>query len=317
MKEGDKIPKVSESVNIYPFEDNQFVVSNESLGYNLKVNLATKKVLSGVDGKKTLLEIHRDMDDKTVTLESLHDLLYLKLGRYGIIESDMIESVKIGKPKYLKLSFTLLTAKSIDPILKLLTPLISLRYFYIILIVNISILSIVLFSNLAVLQKSMEYSGYIQWVSLIFLSGLSLFLHEFGHAMACKIFGVKHGDIGLGFYLLSPAMYADVSSIWTIERKKRIIVNLSGIYMEAMLAALLALSFLIFENTFVLTFCGIIILSIIGNLNPFFRYDGYWVATDLFKVPNLRNESNKIFKYLFSGKLRFGQMTLRLKLLAL
>ncbi|WP_394974505.1 hypothetical protein [uncultured Croceitalea sp.] len=316
MKE-NKIPKLSNKVKISPFDDNQFVVTNEELGYNLKINLETKNVLSKVDGKKTLKEIYFEIGNKTITLESLYDLLYLKLGKYGIIESDITKLEKIGKPKYLKLSFTLLKAKNINPIIKLLSPLISLKYFYIILIINIMVVSIIFFLNISSVEKNVDSSGYLQWLSLILLSGFSLFLHEFGHATACKIFGAKHGDIGFGFYLLSPAMYADVSNIWTIERKKRIIVNFSGIYMEAMFASFLSLTFLVFENPFILTFCGIIILSILGNLNPFFRYDGYWIATDLFKVPNLRSESNMVFKNFFSRKLHLSQMSLRLKLLAL
>jgi putative peptide zinc metalloprotease protein len=30
------------------------------------------------------------------------------------------------------------------------------------------------------------------------------------------------------------------------------------------------------------------------NLNPFLRYDGYWILSDLVKIPNLKNKSDLI-----------------------
>ena len=43
-------------------------------------------------------------------------------------------------------------------------------------------------------------------------------------------------------------------------------------------------------------------MSLLANLNPFLRYDGYWVLSDMIGVPNLRMASNKILKKVFQNE---------------
>lgn len=33
------------------------------------------------------------------------------------------------------------------------------------------------------------------------------------------------------------------------------------------------------------------------TLNPFFKFDGYWMASDILGVPNLRQRSKEIIRY--------------------
>ena len=56
----------------------------------------------------------------------------------------------------------------------------------------------------------------------------SSFFHEIGHASACSYFGEKTAGIGFGIYLNFPAFYTDVSGIWKLSRKKRMVVNFAG-----------------------------------------------------------------------------------------
>ena len=39
-----------------------------------------------------------------------------------------------------------------------------------------------------------------------------------------------------------------------------------------------------------------ILIHIALNLNPFLKYDGYWILSDLMQVPNLRKRSQQIMK---------------------
>jgi putative peptide zinc metalloprotease protein len=71
---------------------------------------------------------------------------------------------------------------------------------------------------------------------LLVLYGCSI-LHEFGHAAAGKRFGATPGDIGFGFYFIAPVFFSDLSDVWKLPPKERIIVNLGGIYFELIVAS--------------------------------------------------------------------------------
>ena len=128
---------------------------------------------------------------------------------------------------------------------------------------------------------------------------VSSFLHELGHSAATYSFGGKHSGIGIGFYLFTPVLYSDVSDAWKFNVKKRIIINLAGIYFELIFSTALILVALITGIKSLLIIPVIIFLKTLFNLNPFFRTDGYWILSDLIRVPNLRLVSNDLLKKIF------------------
>lgn len=64
-------------------------------------------------------------------------------------------------------------------------------------------------------------------VGLIIFTVMSSFVHETGHAAACKYSGIRHGGIGLGLYINFPVLYTDVTRVWTLPRKERWRVNIA------------------------------------------------------------------------------------------
>lgn len=129
---------------------------------------------------------------------------------------------------------------------------------------------------------------------------VSSFIHELGHASACKHFGLKHGGIGFGLYLNFPVLYTDVTEIWKLNRKKRCIVNIAGVYFQLFcLIGLLCLFF--FTRYDILRYMILMMnLGFLMTLNPFFKFDGYWITSDVLGVPNLRNRSKELFKYYYN-----------------
>lgn len=45
-------------------------------------------------------------------------------------------------------------------------------------------------------------------------------------------------------------------------------------------------------------YLALTLLSILFNLNPFLKFDGYWIASDLLGVPNLRARTWALLRYL-------------------
>jgi putative peptide zinc metalloprotease protein len=73
---------------------------------------------------------------------------------------------------------------------------------------------------------------------------VSLLLHEFGHAAACKRFGERPGAIGFTLYLTFPALYSDVSSTWRLPRWQRVAVDAGGTYFQLVVVALYMASYI-------------------------------------------------------------------------
>jgi len=312
------IPKKSKYIKILPFNTREYLVKQTYYNRQVKINLNTLEILNLVDGKRNINEIVTLINNnKYVDNNIIYNLLFNKLAKFGIIENENLVIEKQGKPNYLKLSTTLLTKNNIKPIIKFFSPLFSKSLFYPFLLLNALIVTITLFFNDNLLLDSIDNLTFFQWLVNILMTGFILFFHEFGHASSCYKYGAKFGEIGCGFYLFIPVMFADVSDIWQLKPKERVIVNLSGIYIELILGSILSILFLVTHNAEYLVLDTIILLSVITNLNPFLRYDGYWVLSDLINVPNLRKESNKIFLSLFKRNVRREYNTVNYVFLAI
>lgn len=137
-----------------------------------------------------------------------------------------------------------------------------------------------------------------------------LLIHELGHAASSYRFGVKSKEIGFGLYIVFPVLYTDVTEVWRISKIKRVIVNLGGIYFQLLINLGLILGlYLNFGNMAnVSTFRYLIqlnIATIIINIIPFLKFDGYWLYSDIFSIPNLKQQSTVYFSKLLKTIMPF------------
>lgn len=143
---------------------------------------------------------------------------------------------------------------------------------------------------------SAEINIYILACMYIFLIMSSLF-HEFGHAAACRHYGATHGNIGLGLYLNLPVFYTDVSHVWKLSRRQRCVVNFGGIYFQ-MLLLIPILAAAIATGSNLLRYMIVLVnLNFLITMNPFFKFDGYWMVTDITGVANLRKKGSEWMAY--------------------
>lgn len=167
------------------------------------------------------------------------------------------------------------------------------------LLIGIAALEILFFSLF-----SMHFSiGQVDMYVILGALGLYLLsslFHELGHATACRHYGVSQGGIGFGLYLNFPVFYTDVSSVWKLRRRQRIVVNMAGTYFQLILLIPFIVGSLYTNNPIVKYFVLTVNLNFLITLNPFFKFDGYWIMSDLLGVPNLRKRTNELFKYLFA-----------------
>ena len=115
----------------------------------------------------------------------------------------------------------------------------------------------------------------------------ALLLHELGHASACIANGVRHGPIGFCLYLILPAFYADVSEAWRLPRRRRAVVDGGGIFMSLLCATAFSAMFLLTGGRVWGLLSILCDITVLWNINPFLRMDGYWLVSDWLGVQNL------------------------------
>lgn len=297
QKYSNLIVKKSKEIEVRKFDDTEdYIITNNELRSRIIVNQKTLDLLDLVDNRTKLIDIISKFNETSpsskLDVDTAYKLLYEKLGKQGVIINENFVLKKKEIASYLSLSFTLVNKRALNFFIKIISPFISFKHFYKILFASLAVVMFTVISNLSRLTEGIDHITLNHWMIYMFISGGILFLHEFGHATACKKLGAEPGNIGFGFYLLSPVMFADVSDIWKLKSKERNYVNFSGLYIEILVALVLSLIYLFFiEDISILIINSFILFSFLLNLNPFLRYDGYWILSDSIKTPNLRSVS--------------------------
>jgi putative peptide zinc metalloprotease protein len=161
-------------------------------------------------------------------------------------------------------------------------------------------LSVALVSGYALAPAAFSLPSGAGLVGIFYVS---ILLHELGHIAACRRAGLAHGGIGVGFYLLMPVFYANISAIWQGSRHQRIIANLGGIYTQLLFAAAVASVGLVAHAPAWLLSAQVVALSALWQLNPFVRHDGYWLLADLTNTPNLLDQARRVRQRVLSPQL--------------
>jgi putative peptide zinc metalloprotease protein len=163
------------------------------------------------------------------------------------------------------------------------------------------------FAHNSVYRNIISNFSPFNFAAIYSLMLIVIILHEIGHASASFFFKLPPKEIGFGFYLVFPVFYSDVTDIWQLSKFKRIVVNFAGIYFQLIINLIFIAVWL--SGVHPQLFIALIVantLSMIGSLNPFFRYDGYWVYSDFFDLPNLKYQFRKVaFRILYEGPKRY------------
>ena len=244
-----------------------------------------------------------------LTAEKVERIIEEQIKPLGIFDAD--EELINRKTSYLSRIFwkqELFNFKTIEPILSVFKYLFHPYIFF-------PALLILLGSNIYFLHELTTKYKYLQeyvhtpdsecirWFSYILIFYpiiiLILLFHEIGHASAAYFFKVKPRVIGFGFYFIFPVFYTDVTEIWSLTRWQRIIVNLSGVFIQLLINVVFIFwiySTFDFDVIEIIRYVMILnIASIYINIIPFIKFDGYWVYSDLFKLPNLSHQSKAIW----------------------
>ncbi|MDR2408174.1 MAG: hypothetical protein LBE13_08695 [Bacteroidales bacterium] len=176
----------------------------------------------------------------------------------------------------------------------------------VIFLICIVILEVLFFVSTDFDYQTLGHIGLFEITGILLFYIFSSLFHELGHASACKYFKSIHGNIGFGLYLNFPVFYTDVSGIWKLSRKQRLIINMAGVYFQMIyLCPFIIFSFIFPDNIIIRHFVLIVNLNLLFTLNPFFKFDGYWMMSDLLGVPNLRKRGMEYLAFIYKKIRKF------------
>lgn len=147
---------------------------------------------------------------------------------------------------------------------------------------------------------------YLTWVFV-------KFFHELGHAAVCKRYGGEVHVMGVMLLVFTPFPYMDASSAWAFrERWKRVLTGAAGMVFEVFLAGIAAVIWartspgLAHQLAYNVMFLASV-STVLFNINPLLRFDGYYILSDLLDSPNLHQRSGRqllhcVERYLFGLK---------------
>lgn len=199
------------------------------------------------------------------------------------------------RESYIKCRFSLCSERVVIILSKLFRPLFNTTIFWSLIILG-TVISIVFATMDDRAQTNIDFFNSYQLLTLSSLCFIFTFFHEIGHASASYQMGCPASNIGMGFYIFLPVFFTDVSRIWTLPKRKRLLVNIGGIYFQLLINILLILGYFLIKNDsakewFLYLFASNSVV-ITTSLLPFFRNDGYWIVSDLLGIPNLLKQSD-------------------------
>jgi putative peptide zinc metalloprotease protein len=163
-------------------------------------------------------------------------------------------------------------------------------------------------------QFSRTFTGFMNLQGLAVILAaivLSKIIHELGHGLTARRLGCNVPAMGVAFILGMPLAYTEVTDVWRLVRKRdRLKVSAGGIMAETALAAIATWGWLILPEGPARSACFVIattswITTLIVNLNPFMRFDGYYMLSDLLGIRNLQTRSFNMGKWALR-RLLFG-----------
>jgi putative peptide zinc metalloprotease protein len=128
-------------------------------------------------------------------------------------------------------------------------------------------------------------------------------LHEMGHALMCKHYGLRVPTMGIAFLVLWPVMYTDASDGWRlVSRWQRARIAAAGVITELMLACYAMLAWFIlpdgvWRSVALAVATSTWVISLTVNLNPLMRFDGYYFLSDLVNIPNLQDRAFSVARW--------------------
>lgn len=139
------------------------------------------------------------------------------------------------------------------------------------------------------------------WFALVLF--LAKVCHEFGHGLTAKRHGAKVPKMGVALVVLFPMLYTDTNDVWRLgNRRRRLQVSIAGVVAELLIACWATLLWGLLPAGPLSDACLLLatttwVTTVLLNLSPFMRFDGYFVLSDWSGITNLHEEAGALGRW--------------------
>lgn len=179
--------------------------------------------------------------------------------------------------------------------------------------------SVAALALLGIYLISRQWDSFIHSFSYLFsfdgalLLMVSLFFtkvaHEFGHAIAAQHYGCRVTTIGIAFMVLWPILYSDISDVAKLRsRKHRLAIGIAGVGAELIIASIATLVWSLLPDGSMRSIAFFFattawIMTLLINLSPFMRFDGYYLFSDWLGIENLHERAFAMGRWFLRGQI--------------
>lgn len=158
------------------------------------------------------------------------------------------------------------------------------------------------------LQNFFDFSSILYYLSALVVVKTA---HELGHAFVAKRYGCRVSSMGLAFLLMTPILYTDTTDAWRLRsRFQRLSIVTAGVRVEIYIACVATFLWGIvpdsgFRNVLFFVATTSWVSSLLINISPFMRFDGYYALSDFLGMENLQPRAFLVGKWFLRERL-FG-----------
>lgn len=141
-----------------------------------------------------------------------------------------------------------------------------------------------------------------------FVIVISKALHELAHALTLIHYKLKVPSMGVAILVFFPLLYTDAGESRRAHKdSQRLFVAAAGILAEIALASFASIAWLVLDDgvwrnaAFVLATTNWV-STVLFNMNPLMRFDGYFILADLCHIENMQSRAFALLRALFCSK---------------
>lgn len=284
---------IGSHIEAYPYDDNKLNIFNRNTGKTFVLGDKESRVFQLMNGANTVEDIHSKCPFYTVdeikklegafseiglfeTKKNRFNPLKIKLRLFNpnrlFAENALVTKVLhymicVGAPALFLIAFLAMRLLNPDPVLYMEA-------------------SLAAFSAI----------NLVDFVVIALFSLVCLALHEVGHMITARRYGVNVPEIGVMLYFFIPCAYTNITGINLLKNKgKRLVVLLSGTLVNIGLIGMCYLVMALCSSPIIGMYCLALIIVNLGtifmNTMVLIKFDGYYVMETILDEPKLRENA--------------------------
>lgn len=137
-------------------------------------------------------------------------------------------------------------------------------------------------------------SGFLIFVGVLAFSNV---IHECGHGLIAKHYGCRVPVMGVALIFMLPVAYSDTTDAWRLtNRRQKLWINAGGLLAELLVAVFAMIAWVLLPDGIARSLAFFLCISTMAstlliNLNPFMKFDGYYLLADWLQIDNMQSRS--------------------------